>query len=296
MNAVSMDILPGAIPTLDDFGIEAIEQDSRGMQFAGGETNGIERLNHYIWETKKVKDYKQTRNELIGADYSTKFSPWLAQGCLSPKLIYHEVKKYEQEFSANDSTYWVFFELLWRDFFRLIGKKYENKIFQKGGIINRINLDATEDDKLFEAWSQGNTGVPFIDANMRELNRTGFMSNRGRQNVASFLIHQLGLNWQMGAYYFESLLLDYDPCSNYGNWNYLAGVGTDPREDRVFNTLSQAKRYDPHGTYVKHWIPELANLPDHLIHQPHLMSEVEQLQYQVKLGEDYPKPFFVLDE
>ena len=112
------------------------------------------------------------------------------------------------------------------------------------------------------------TGIPLIDANMRELNATGYMSNRGRQNVASFLVKDLKINWQLGAEYFESQLLDYDPCSNYGNWNYVAGVGSDPREDRYFNIASQARRYDPEAKYIRHWIKDLKDAPLELIHNP----------------------------
>ena len=106
-------------------------------------------------------------------------------------------------------------------------------------------------------WINGRTGIPLVDANMEEIAATGFMSNRGRQLVASYLINDLKVNWQMGAEYFESMLIDYDPCSNYGNWNYLAGVGADPRKDRYFNIASQARKYDPLGNYVKHWLPKL---------------------------------------
>jgi deoxyribodipyrimidine photo-lyase len=242
-----------------------------------------------LWETDFIKTYKETRNEMLGGDYSSKFSPWLAQGCLSPKIIYHELRKYEAERGANKSTYWLIFELMWRDFFRLMGKKHGNNIFRKGGTKEAKDLYWSEDRNLLEIWTNGRTGVPFIDANMRELNQTGFMSNRGRQNVASFLVHDLKLNWQMGAEYFESLLIDYDPCSNWGNWNYLAGVGSDPRENRYFNILTQAKRYDPDGTFVKYWLPELIEIPFSKVHQPDLLSFEEQNDFHVKLGADYPK-------
>jgi deoxyribodipyrimidine photo-lyase len=141
-----------------------------------------------------------------------------------------------------------------------------------------------------QKWIDGQTGVPFIDANMLELKYTGFMSNRGRQNVASFLVKDLQVNWQMGAEYFESMLLDYDPCSNWGNWNYVAGVGSDPREDRYFNILTQARRYDPSGEYVKLWLPELADLPADKVHQPELMTTMEQQSHQLFLEANYPKP------
>ena len=140
----------------------------------------------------------------------------------------------------------------------------------------------------FERWARGETGVPFVDANMREMNATGFMSNRGRQNVASFLVKDLKLNWQMGANYMESVLIDYDVASNWCNWNYVAGVGNDPREDRYFNILSQATRYDPSGDYIRHWLPELAALPKDRIHRPDLLTADEEREYGVKVGVNYP--------
>ena len=170
-----------------------------------------------------------------------------------------------------------------------MGKKYENRIFQKAGTRETSNEKWKNDPQLLQVWIEGRTGVPFIDANMRELALTGFMSNRGRQNVASVLVKDLSVNWQMGADYFESLLLDYDPCSNYGNWNYVAGVGSDPRENRYFNILAQAKKYDPKGTYVKLWLPELTKLPADIIHRPDIISSKQEITYDFHLGEDYPK-------
>ncbi len=280
----------GDIPCIATFGWEDFEPDARTViNFKGGETEGRKRLNYYLWESSHVKTYKKTRNGLIGGDYSSKFSPWLAQGCLSPKQIYYELSNFEKAKGGNESTYWLFFELIWRDFFRFLAKKYGNKIFLKGGTKGEADPRWHENPKLFSQWAEARTGVPFIDANMRELNSTGFMSNRGRQNVASFLVKDLQINWQMGAEYFESLLIDYDVTSNWGNWNYVAGVGSDPREDRYFNILSQAQRYDPKGEYVKLWIPELADVPAEKIHQPDMLSYAEQEALHVKIGADYPK-------
>lgn len=284
----------GEIPTLADFGHSPIVQDSRtALHFKGGESEGLKRLKYYLWDTDLLKTYKETRNGLLGGDYSSKFSPWLAQGCLSPKTIYQEIKRYEEERTANESTYWMFFELLWRDFFRLMGKKHGNRIFLKGGVQNKPMKQYRNNREMFELWAAGKTGIPFIDANMRELNQTGWMSNRGRQNVASFLMRDLKVNWQMGAEYFESLLLDYDPCSNWGNWNYVAGVGSDPREDRYFNILTQARNYDQHGDYVKHWIPELAKVSVEKVHRPDLLSASEKNQLGMS---DYPKPVVKIEK
>lgn len=280
----------GLIPTIKALGHDPFEADSRGvLPFKGGETVGLERLHYYLWKTDAITTYKNTRNGMIGEIYSSKFSPWLAQGCLSPKMIYHEIKRYERERKKNKSTYWLIFELLWRDFFRLMAKKHCNKIFQKGGTRGEPNPTLKDNKILFKCWAEGRTGVPFIDANMRELNLTGFMSNRGRQNVASFLVKDLKVNWQMGAEYFEALLIDYDVCSNWGNWNYIAGVGSDPRESRYFNILSQAKNYDPQGEYVKLWLPELAQIPCKKIHRLDTLSLEEQGNCAVKIGADYPR-------
>lgn len=285
-------IAKGTLPTLNCLGLAPIAMDSRAvLPFAGGETAGVQRVNQYIHEQSLLQHYKDTRNGLLGADYSTKFSPWLANGAVSARMVYYEIKKYEQQVVKNKSTYHLVFELLWREYFRLVARKYGERIFLKGGIKAKNELGmASNRKRTFKRWVNGETGVPFIDANMRELKATGFMSNRGRQNVASYLTKDLKINWVHGATYFESQLIDYDVSSNWCNWNYVAGVGNDPRKDRYFDILSQANRYDSKGAYVKHWLPELANLPDNKVHEPHKLSASEQQGYGVVLGQNYPKP------
>lgn len=258
------------------------------MQFTGGERAGRERLEEYFWKQDCLKAYKQTRNGMLGANYSSKFSPWLANGCLSPRFIYEQVKEYESQRMKNDSTYWLVFELMWRDYFRFICAKHGKKIFRKSGL-QGINIPWQEDHSQFALWQQGMTGFPLVDANMRELAATGFMSNRGRQNAASFLTKNLGINWQMGAEWFESQLIDYDVCSNWGNWNYTAGVGNDARGFRYFNIQKQSQNYDLQGEYVKHWLPELQNIPANKVHEPWKLSAAEQRRYNVRLGVDYPQ-------
>ena len=294
MPALPNEVEVGNIPNLIDFGHEPFETNANAaFTFKGGETEGIKRLNYYLWETDAAASYKLTRNGLIGSDYSTKFSAWLATGCLSPKYIYAELKRYEKERISNESTYWIFFELLWRDFFRLMGKKHGNRIFLKGGTHNKSLKQLRNNQEMFTVWAEVRTGVPFIDANMRELAETGFMSNRGRQNVASFLVRDLKVNWQMGAEYFESQLLDYDPCSNWCNWNYVAGVGSDPREDRYFNILTQAKNYDINGDFVRIWCPELKDVPKEFIHRPDLLTTAQKQAYN--MGQ-YPKAVVKIDK
>lgn len=230
--------------------------DPRGaVMFTGGESAAWKRLNAYFWDGDHLRRYKQTRNGLLGADYSSKFSPWLANGSLSPRSVVAEVRRYETERIKNSSTYWLVFELIWRDYFAFLLRKFGSAMFRYTGPMNR-HYRWADDWTRFTAWREGTTGQDFIDANMRELAATGYMSNRGRQNVASYLSRDLKVNWQIGAEYFESHLVDYDPASNYGNWTYTVGVGTDPRRDRLFNPEVQSAKYDPQARYRLHWLTE----------------------------------------
>ncbi len=243
------------LPSLESLGLVVVPIDKRAaIRFKGGETAALQRLNHYFFDSCCISNYKETRNGMVGADYSSKFSAWLALGCLSPREIYYELKKYEVQYEANESTYWLVFELLWRDYFRFMMKKYHEKFFQKAGIQNKGQAINKHNIELFQKWTDGTTGVDFIDANMIELKRTGFMSNRGRQNVASYLCNDLKLDWRYGAAYFEQQLIDYDVCSNWGNWAYLAGVGNDPRGNRYFNIEKQAMDYDKNKAYRNLWL------------------------------------------
>ena len=225
--------------------------------FPPGEAAALGRLNHYLFETRLASHYKQTRNRFDGPDFSTQLSPYLAVGALSPKTVFHELERYESRYGRNESTYWIFFELLWRDYFYCIARKHGSKLFRPGGIRN-LPIPWRQDEKAFDAWRTGNTGYPLVDACMRQLAQTGFMSNRGRQIVASFLTKNLELDWRPGAEWFESLLIDYDVASNYGNWNYCAGVGNDSRGFRYFDVAKQASEYDPRGEFVSKYVPELA--------------------------------------
>ena len=241
------------IPTLKTLGfIDFNIPTKTAFPFLGGENEALKRLDNYFFETKKVAFYKKTRNGLVGTDYSTKFSAWLANGSISAKTIYWKIKKFEAEFGANQSTYWVIFELIWRDYFKYISLKYNNKIFKIGGILDK-NYQWYTYQKDINKWINGETKDDFVNANMIELKQTGWMSNRGRQNVASYFAKELLLDWRIGAAYFESVLIDYDVHSNYGNWMYVAGVGNDPR-DRKFNTKLQAERYDSKYKFRKLWL------------------------------------------
>ena len=253
----SPEIAPMEIPTWKDLDLKKPKKEPRAaVQFKGGETAALNRLHYYFFETKQLSVYKETRNGMVGADYSSKFSAWLAMGCISPRAIYDQIKKYEKENGANDSTYWLVFELLWRDFFRFMFKKYQTKFFLYTGIQPEKPISKKASESALSQWINGKTDSDFINANMLELKKTGFMSNRGRQNVASYFCNELQMDWRIGAAYFESQLIDYDVCSNWGNWAYLAGVGNDPRKHRYFNIEKQAKDYDKDGEFRKLWLSE----------------------------------------
>ena len=257
---LTSDAVPDLVEFLESTGQTMPPADSRSvLPFKGGASEARARLKHYFWDTKKLAVYKKTRNGLVGSDYSSKFSPWLAHGCISPRRIASEVYRFEDTVEANDSTYWLVFELIWRDYFRFVAMKYGSRIFHRKAL-KPDSANRGMQRPAFEAWKEGRTRDAFVNANMKELARTGFMSNRGRQNVASYLVHDLGIDWRLGASWFEHMLLDYDPASNAGNWIYVAGVGNDPRPNRKFNTQRQAEMYDGDGKYQTLWSTDALEL------------------------------------
>ena len=223
-------------------------------EFLGGEAKAKSHIQQYF-ARRLVDTYKQTRNQLIGMDYSSKFSPWLALGSCSARAIAKKLAEYEKEYGVNDGTYWLWFELIWRDYFRFLHFKYGARLYQSQGLSDKKSHQFNEGK--FNQWASGNTGVPLIDAGMRELSATGFMSNRMRQIVASYWIYDMKGDWRAGAAWFESQLIDYDVYSNQGNWLYIAGKGTDPRGGRPFNVAKQVKDHDPHGAYQRMWLGDL---------------------------------------
>jgi deoxyribodipyrimidine photo-lyase len=244
------------IPPLAQFSMQAPEREKRSpFTFEGGENAAQQRISHWMFKEGHLGKYKETRNGLIGHEFSSRLSPWLAQGCISPRQVYENIRKYESEREANQSTYWLIFELLWRDFFYYLSRYHGSKIFLAKGIHPERPARENNSNQLdiLLTWKQGKTNDAFVNANMNELRLTGWMSNRGRQNTASYLINELGVAWRLGAQWFEEMLIDYDPCNNYGNWLYLSGYGSDPRPNRMFNLQKQAATYDPNFEYRNLW-------------------------------------------
>lgn len=224
--------------------------DSRtAFPFAGGETAGRNRLTAYL--EGPVFTYKETRNG-FDRDDSSKLSAWLANGSLSPRRVMAELQRAERKHGANESTYWLYFELLWRDFFHLTMRETGHRLFRSNGLRDG-HLTWKTDQAAVDSWIAGQTGEPFVDAFMREIKETGWMSNRGRQITASYLIHDLKQDWRIGARYFESQLIDFDVASNYGNWAYIAGVGNATRTPQ-FNPEFQQQKYDPTGAFIRRWM------------------------------------------
>ncbi len=211
-----------------------------------------EAIDSYFSNPEVVLNYFNTRNALIGENYSTRFSKPLAHGLVDIRYLYNCVKDFEKNNHSNKSTYWIIFELLWREFFFWHYQKHQNLYFSKNGIQGPKDFSQFKKYEVEELMT--NAPSDFFKSALKELTHTGFLSNRARQMFASQWINDLGLDWRSGADFFETYLLDFDVYSNYGNWMYLAGVGVDPRGKRYFNIKKQLLEYDPKGQYLDYWL------------------------------------------
>lgn len=224
--------------------------------FPGDEATALARLQHYLFGSSGLRDYKATRNGLVGTEFSAKVSPFLAIGSLSVRRIWREVLRYQQLHGADEGSEWMKQELLWREFFLWSEQRHGDAFHAPGGLQHRP--PAWEADReRFVRWSRGDSGHPLIDAQLNELLATGYLSNRGRQWVASHFVNELRLPWIWGARFFEWALIDAHPALNTGNWAYLAGVGSDPRSfggsPRRFDLERQVGLYDPEQSHRRLW-------------------------------------------
>ncbi|MDF1763049.1 MAG: DASH family cryptochrome [Oleibacter sp.] len=298
------------------------------LNHAGGEAAGKQWLQEYIWQHEGLRHYKATRNQLQGKTASSHLSHYLAWGCLSPRQVWHEIEKFESFHEVTEHTYWLKFELLWREYFHWSMRVHGSALFQRHGLSSEGNLSAQgltditpnqhenksphvhheqprhlpqqqpqqqpllrqptheQQEKLqtnprWDAWCNAQTGVPMVDAGLKELQTTGWVSNRLRQNMASYFIHQLQLDWRLGARWFEQQLADFDVGSNWGNWAYLAGVGHDARPQRQFNLNKQLGQYDANIEHIKCWLPELNEAS---------LADIQQHQDGRQLLSNYPAP------
>ena len=208
-------------------------------------------LDYYFYQTNLAKKYFEIRNGVMGRDYSTKISKYLSLGRLNVRFLFNYIKDYEEKMGANKSTYWLVFELLWREFFYWSYQEHQKKFFSLNGLSDDLDFSDFNEKEDYGFLFKDD---PFMLACYGELRESGFISNRFRQVFASSFIHYYQRDWREGAFLFEQLLVDYDVFSNWGNWQYLAGVGHDPRS-RVFNVLKQIKNYDQDYSYIKLWSP-----------------------------------------
>jgi len=259
----------GVMPSDHEMGYseEEINSNSRSPHPAG-EVAALKRLNYYSFETQLLTSYKWTRNKSLGMDYSSKLSPYLALGSISPRQIYHEIKRYEQEIKRNISTWWLVFEVVWRDYFIFKTLRIGSSLFYAQGFKHK-KIAWSYDKELFKRWKEGNTGIPFLDAHQVELSSTGFMSNRGRVNSASFFTRDYKLDWRWGAAWFEHCLIDYDVYANWMNWH------TQAFEIYYTNPVHQAMKYDKDGKYTLSWLPDLAKMDHSDFHAPWLYSDLQ---------------------
>lgn len=236
------------------FSVTNDSQRDRPIKAAAGSAGGHAYLHAYL-DSDRVANYKATRNGLAGMAYSSKWSPWLGVGALSAPELLTALRAHEAQAGASDGSYWLWFELLWRDYFRWLHLQYGTRLYRSQGLQEQPSSPKAQrhSNVSFRLWTEGRTGCDLVDAGMRELACSGYLSNRLRQVVASFLIYELGCDWRAGAAWFESQLLDYDVYSNHGNWLYIAGFGTDPRGGRRFNMAKQTADHDPDGTYRALW-------------------------------------------
>ena len=241
----------------------------------GGEREGRTRLTAFL--RSGITDYGETRGR-PDLDAGSRLSPYLRFGCLSPL---------EVEARAHDVAGAPAFirQLAWRDFFR--------QLLATDPTLTRVDLRPPPADRgprvagALEAWTHGMTGVPLVDAGMRQLRQEGWMHNRTRMITASFLTRRLGVPWQEGAAVFSRSLIDADPANNAGNWQWIAGTGTDPRKMRSFNPVRQALRCDPEGTYMRRWVDELRDVPTPLVFRPWRDPEL-------MVARGYPPPILPL--
>jgi deoxyribodipyrimidine photo-lyase len=257
-----------------------------------GERNARARLRRFVGGP--IHSYAENRNRPV-VDGSSRLSPHFRFGTLSPREAIHAALRTlgkDGHVSRPDVLTWID-ELIWREFFQQVLAAFPRVAdgpFREGAA-PPSREPGLERDRLFEAWCEGRTGYPIVDAGMRQLNQTGWMHNRVRMIVASFLIKDLRVDWQIGERYFMQRLIDADVAENNGNWQWCASTGTDAmRGYRIFNPALQSKKFDPDGAYIRQYVPELIGVPAKRIHEPHLMLSDEQARTGCRIGTDYPWP------
>lgn len=262
---------PPAVPAAFDYPVVAV-----GADFPAGEAQALQRLRAFCRE--QVQDYLRQRDlpALVG---TSGLSPYLAIGALSPRQCFNRLHSENPSvLEAPDSGAFGWLnELIWREFYRHLMVAYPTLCKHRPFIAWTDKVRWRNDPSQLQAWQRGETGYPIVDAAMRQLNETGWMHNRLRMISASFLVKDLLIDWRAGERYFMSRLLDGDLAANNGGWQWAASTGTDAAPYfRIFNPTTQGERFDPQGTFIRKWLPELADVPDNDIHQPQRWAEKQR--------------------
>lgn len=268
----------GALPTLDSLGLRQEVSDPS----PGGERAGREAMHRFL--RGPVEDYADEHNTLSGHSVS-RLSPYLHFGCISPREI-------EEKLGDSAGADAFRRQLCWRDFYAHVLGHFPQNARHEFQERYRGTLTWSHAEKRFEAWCDGRTGFPAVDAGMRQLRREGWLHNRARLIVGSFLTKDLGIDWRWGERFFMRMLIDGDEASNNGNWQWIASVGVDPAPafQRIFNPARQLERFDPEGEYVREYVPELRDVPDEYLAEPWTMDEETQASCGCRIGVDYPEP------
>jgi deoxyribodipyrimidine photo-lyase len=250
---------------------------------APGETAARKALER--WLHGGISDYAD-RQDGMARIGTSQLSPYLRWGCLSPR----ELEARASARGGAGAAAWVR-QLAWRDFYAHVLLHFPENTRQ--AFQPRFRELAWDDaPERLRAWQRGETGFPLVDAGMRQLAASGWMHNRARLVVGSFLTKDLHIDWREGERWFERLLLDGEPAQNNGNWQWIASVGTDPAPAyrRMYNPALQAQRFDPQGNYIRRWVPELGEVPDQVLFEPWRMDAAGQRAAGCVIGRDYPAP------
>jgi deoxyribodipyrimidine photo-lyase len=268
----------GEIPTLSDLGLsQTVENPAKGGERAGREAM-------HVFLRGVVSEYEEGRDDL-GGERCSRLSPYLHFGCISPRELESRLPR-----GVGGEAYQR--QLCWRDFFAQVLLSFPGNAQSEYQQRYRGSIRWSRAEKRFQAWCEGRTGFPLVDAGMRQLAREGWMHNRARLVVGSFLTKDLGIDWRWGERHFMSLLLDGDEASNNGNWQWIASVGVDPQPvfRRILSPMRQQARFDPQGDYIRRYVPELRNVPDEHLAEPGKMPDSVQREASCVIAEDYPAP------
>jgi deoxyribodipyrimidine photo-lyase len=277
-----------AIPSLADMGFE--QTNLQALKIHGGTKAGLSLLHEF---SDRISNYRETRDfpAIKGPSY---LSVHFRFGTISIREAV-QLAFSSKNFSSNEGAQTWLAELIWRDFYFQI-LHHHPRVTEGAFKPDYNNIAWDRDESIFAAWKEGRTGYPLVDAAMLQLNQTGYMHNRLRMVVASFLMKDLGIDWRWGEKYFADQLNDFDLSANNGGWQWAASSGCDAQPYfRIFNPITQSEKFDSEGRFIKRYLPQLAGLSKKTIHAPWLAGPIELASAEIKLGENYPHPIVAHD-